>query len=151
MIDSDDILFLKHKAATARNKAQRFAQAMAECAAQPFFRDAGVALENSAGKDILLALSTPTSLGRLRAAWAGSPKDLVGVLVVERVQLDKYDRDRWDTVLSIGLHDDGRVSFHSALEGLVESALADDDEAKGGPWEALMLAVYYLSRFSDLR
>lgn len=152
MIRIEDVFQLKRNAATTQSKMQGFAEKMAECCGMPLFSDAGVTVENSDGKDILLTISTPTSLGRLRNAWAGSPKDLIGVLAVERVQLDKYDRERWDTVLSICFHQSGLMTFHSSLDGLVEPQIEGGPETDQDPhWVALTLTVYYLSRFNDIR
>lgn len=152
MINIEDVLQLRRNAATTQDKMHRFAEEMAGCSKMPFFSDAGVAVENSDGKDVLLTISTPTSVGRLRHAWAGSPRDLIGVLAVERVQLDKYDRERWDTVLSICFHQSGLMTFHSSIDGLVEPQVEGGLETRQDPhWVALMLTVYYLSRFNDIR
>lgn len=152
MVHLEDVFRLKHNATAAHGTMQQFAGQMVERAKSTVFCDAGVTVAQADGKDVLFMITTPTSAGRVRHTWAGSPKDLIGVLTVERVQLDKYDRERWDTVLSIGLHQSGLTTFHSTLEGLVDPQVEGGGEAGRDPyWVALMLTVYYLSRFSDLR
>ncbi|WP_308921525.1 hypothetical protein [Janthinobacterium sp. J1-1] len=118
---------------------------IASCVKQRTLKEAQILVSKSETQPELAILSTPFGKGRLVRSWKIGGKELVGLIICERVCRDKYDQTYWEPVwaLHIPQFED---PFTGTGDGKLTIKLNDsfEDDQWHGVFSAIMSMTYGL-------